>query len=224
MAILRAKVTRTDADGHFAFTAAPNDCYLQVSPYTADGHSLDLRGWSPPFPVNGDHVELRLHPAGSVKILLPNAISQVEMVPVGESAEVFPNDSNKYIGLTFDPAAHALVTPSAAPGTYVFHAPILPALGVAAGESIQVVAGKETLLDWRNRPLANASPETWCTVHVFADGKPVSGAQVAVFTEKFPVETVTQWIKDWQYAATPPPKPKPSANSSMPQAPPTISS
>ncbi len=195
---------KSDAQGRFDFKGLPDSCELQVTRFDETGNSQDLPGWMDPVaitPATRD-VEIHLKPAGSIRILLPeNLLRDIGQVYL-EKQNTELNDFMASAYLVADRPTHSLLARRAAPGTYKLRGTDFPEIGDAGDEPITVQEGREAVVDWTKRPFTQMSfaPENQAAISVTADGKPVSGAQVAIFTERWPDETVAQWIKEWRTA------------------------
>jgi hypothetical protein len=66
-------------------------------------------------------------------------------------------------------------------------------------QQITVEGGEQTYLDWSwwKVPAWEKQSPQWRTVTVTADGKPLSGAQVSIFTDKWRPQWIRQWVDQW---------------------------
>ncbi len=168
----------TDADGQFRFEWAPEECFLNIHRYGADGNTVTLPGWlAQPPSANASNRDLliRLQPAGSVRVLTPSGLTtnpKSVYLMAGESADI----TSYRVTLS----SNGLHAPFVAPGAYqlVSYNPF--EFGPISNITVSVRAGEETVIDLSSTNYLPA-PErghAWLAVRVLDGGKPVSGAIV----------------------------------------------
>lgn len=173
--------TTTDADGRFSIPGAPDDCQISISradPFTGESDIPYIK----PLPVTADKRDLiiTLPPAGAALILLPAAmppLRYVTLYPDASAEGAFPPS------LFPDPLAHTLHASAVPPGRYHLQADAFPALTNFPGAGLAITADQTATLDLRNAPLAPAPETRAATLTVTADGKPLPGVEVAIFSD-----------------------------------------
>ncbi len=183
----------TDQDGRFQTALAPLQCSLEVMRFGENRNQQNLPGRSPPVNVSRDQRNLTIHlqPIGSIRLLLPTDWNRPILNLATQTVNASQYDYSTWSTFTYEPATHSLITHWAPPGTYKILAESLPEFPELATRTIDVQANQEAVLDLRNAPVpaGAAAEERWSTLQITTDGKPQSGAQVAVFTEIPPQPT-----------------------------------
>ena len=181
--------TTTDAEGRFAFEAAPDACFIHLSRWAADGNTWDLPGWSGPVPVTKEPraMTVRLKRPGSVRLLLPDGpLPPTHSFGLERSKREGPHPQpHDTYSLATD--GRTLYAPSVAPGRYGMvnydSSPHQDLRGMADVD-VTVEPGTETTVDLRQStlfPLATL-PTAWIELTIRGDGKPLSGATVTILT------------------------------------------
>jgi hypothetical protein len=192
----------TDAQGRFAFDAAPDECFISLYRYATDGNSWSLPGWMSALEVKGAErdIAVRLKRCGSVRVLLPPGATglpgELSLERTTSSAS-HPHPQGSYTLTTDSRNPHTLHAPYVAPGhydlsSYLSH--IEYDLRGIEGVRVTVEQGKEAIVDLRSGKHfpPRRLPESWTEITVVAAGKPVSGATVRVFTMEDPEELILQ--------------------------------
>ena len=198
-------VATTSADGTFHFPAAPDDCTLEITRFDDSGYRDNLPGWIDPQPVTATarDLQIKLQPVGSIKILLPPNLTRLPPGLLFKRSGAANDERDPYARLVYDPATHAVVARSIRPGTYPVildgFSPYTDAtvdLPPLDAPPLTVTAGKETLLDWRDRPYPSWATNPWrpATIALTANAQPLRGIKVAVFTEQAPPEMIKYWM------------------------------
>ncbi len=171
--------TKTDAQGRFAFVAAPDTGEIKLYRFGPDDQ-LNLPGWTDPpqmTPQTRDMM-VRLKPVGSVLARLPLSVTALP--------DRVYLQGKTYYSPRFDGAAHTLHWSALPPGDYV-----LSVGDKGTDKTLQTVTvrpNQETALDLRSR--AAAFPPTYVptVLHIYLSsglqGKPISGAAITLWTDQ----------------------------------------
>lgn len=171
--------TKTDAQGRFAFAAAPDTGEIKLYRFGPDDQP-NLPGWTNPPPITPQAREMtvRLKPVGSVLARLPLSVT-------AQPDRVYLQGKD-YYSPRFDGAAHTLHWSALPPGKYVLS---VGDKGVEKPlQTVTVRPNQETAVDLRSQ--AAAFPATYVptvisvNVHSGPDGTPVSGAVVTLWTDQ----------------------------------------
>jgi hypothetical protein len=192
----------TDAQGRFAFDAAPDECFISLYRYATDGNAWSLPGWTSPVEVKrGERdIAVRLKRCGSVRVLLPAGAAGLSgnlWLERTTSSAPHPHPQGSYTLVADSQTPDALRAPYVAPGHYdlrSYLSGIEYDLRGIEGLTVTVEPGTEATVDLRGgkRFPPRKLPESWTEITIAAAGKPVSGATVRVFAMEDPEELILQ--------------------------------
>lgn len=182
--------TMTDAQGRFAFAAAPDSSMINLyRPNSGDNDGLP--GWIDPPRVTPQtrHLTLRLRPflASTVRVLLPPTVTTEPKEVYLESAPA-KDELPDYLIPTFDPKTHTLLWNRIPPGTYTLTTASAK-LPVAAriSQPVMLKAQGETRIDLRDKAASFPQPPKPGTIDVYLtndQGQPLSGVAVTLWTDQ----------------------------------------
>jgi hypothetical protein len=183
---------QTDAQGKFEMPAAPENCKVQVFAAATQVEWSAL--YAGPVEVTAEKrdVEFKLAAAGNIKVLLPAGLRPGPLM----FRSIFEMASAVY-----DAKDHS-INGYGITGTDHIRRGSIPGIELADIE-VTVTAGKTTVLDLRDRKVAGAEPmaaREMSTVSILLDGKPVSGAEVAVFRDECSTAELAKLVEQWRNA------------------------
>jgi 5-hydroxyisourate hydrolase-like protein (transthyretin family) len=182
--------TTTDAQGRFAFAAAPDSCMINL--YRTSSEDNDgLPGWIDPPRVTPQtrHLTIRLKPflPDAVRVLLPPTVTAAPKEVYLESAPA-TDELPDYLLPTFDPKTHTLLWNRIPPGRYTLTTADATLPGAARIDMpVTLRAQGETQIDLRDKAASFPQTPKPGTVGIYltdTQGKPLSGVSVTMWTNQ----------------------------------------
>lgn len=202
--------TDTDEQGKFFFDAAPNACNIEIRRSRRKDAEGSLPGWTLPLAVNrkNRNVVIRLDRGGSVKVLLPAGMGDQARGIYLQREDATDETPGRHRNLYFerDLDRNQLLSDVLRPGWYRltnYRLDLKEAFAALGTVRAEVKPGEETVIDLRElktskRLVPESRPKSWTTVVVKHEGRVVSGAEVAVYTEVARREDVARWLQEWR--------------------------